>query len=56
MGLVEWYDAFYVVPAVFSILLGITSIYISKDLDGDAQLILDMDLRSRLRYNLKQIK
>jgi len=55
-GYVGWYDAYYLFPAFFSVLQCVCCCFISKDFDGDAQLIIDMDIRTRLRYNMKQIR
>ena len=53
LGILNMYDAYYGFPCLASICLLVTTLFIGKDIDGDAKLILDMDFTTRVRYNLK---
>jgi hypothetical protein len=50
------YWAVYLIPLLASLLLMVSAFFISKDVDGDAQLILDMDLKTRFKFTIKSIK
>jgi hypothetical protein len=56
LGYLSLYWTVYLIPLVASLLMMISACFISKDIDGDCQLILDMDLSSRFRFTLRQVK
>ena len=55
-GYYHHYWAVYLLPLIGSLLLFVFAWYISNDIDGNAQLILDMNLRSRFQFTIKAIR
>lgn len=56
LGYYNLYWVVYLIPLLASLLLMASAIFMSKDFDGDAQLILDMDLKTRFKFTMKAIK
>ena len=52
LGYHNLYWAVYLLPLLASLSLMVSAVFISKDVDGDAQLILDMDLKTRFKFTL----
>ena len=56
LGYNNLYWVVYLIPLIASLFLTVSALLMSKDFDGDAQLILDMDFKTRFLFTLKGIK